>query len=107
MFYRNFFVKFSVIAGAIIATLILTIRLSVPASDIVAAIFPPWWSTERTFEAVASAGELVEAGHFPMILIVRGDPAVLAARLYDEGALFIIDFSAVGGCAARNLEIAQ
>jgi hypothetical protein len=107
MFYRNFFVKFSVVAGAIIATLILTIRLSVPASDIVAAIFPPWWSTERTFEAAASAGDLVEAGHFPMILIVRGDPAVLAARLYSAGALFIIDFRALGGCAARNLEIAQ
>ena len=69
------------------------------APDRLAAVFPPWWSTARVFGAAGEAGDIAGAGGAPFIVILRGDPARLAARARDAGALLLLDPALAGVCA--------
>src|SRR6185312_15588729 len=52
-----------------VATLSLQVR---PGTEIVAVAFPPWWSTERAFQAAASAdAAIVRMTAVPSLLVVR------------------------------------
>jgi hypothetical protein len=89
---------------AIAATLILPLATAAPDSDVVAAVFPPWWGAADTFKAAASAGHPMRLGRFSSIVIVRGDHSVLAARLRSAGALILIDSRAFSGCGTSSGE---
>lgn len=91
--------------GCLAATLLIVVISSMPRSDKVAAVFPPWWSAARAFEAAASAGRIVALGRLPSILIVHGDPARLAPDLRDAGALLVFDSSLSAGCRSANLDL--
>src|ERR1700753_3116733 len=79
-----------------VAALTLQVR---PGSDVVAVAFPPWWSTQQTIVAVASAdAALVRTTAVPSLLIVRPNGASLD-RLRKAGAWLIVDPQAVAACA--------
>jgi hypothetical protein len=63
-----------------------------------AAVFPPWWGERRVIGAAASAGDIVARGGAVNVVLVRGDPATLQARLRTAGALFLLDPLAAGFC---------
>ncbi|WP_158817857.1 hypothetical protein [Methylocapsa sp. S129] len=56
-----------------------------------AAVFPPWWSPARAFEAAGAAGEVTRIGAFSSVLIVHSREPALAERLRKAGALLILD----------------
>lgn len=88
------------------ASLILVLALSHPRAERLAAVFPPWWTTERALMAAAGAGRIEALGRLPATVIVRGDPARLAERLRLAGAVFTFDSSLSIGCEASAPEIA-
>jgi hypothetical protein len=66
----------------------------------VAAIFPPWWSAERSFIAAASTGgAIVRQGAWSSILVVVSADGDLPRRLRDAGALLLVNPAALGGCS--------
>lgn len=70
----------------------------------VAVIFAPWTTRDVAFaKAVAAGGLVVRAGITEDVLIVHGDGADLARRLYAMGAWAVIDPVAFGGCLAKPL----
>jgi hypothetical protein len=67
----------------------------------VAAIFPPWTSAEHAIVRAAQAGgRIVRPGLIDSIVVVQGDDADLADRLYAAGAWAVVDPAAWGGCLA-------
>jgi hypothetical protein len=67
----------------------------------VAAIFSPWTSAEGAMLQVAQAGgRIVRPGLLRSIVVVQGDDADLADRLYAAGAWAVVDPAAWGGCLA-------
>lgn len=92
--------------SAIILTLLAVTLSSASPRDPgrVAAVFPPWWTPARAAGAATSAGDISGAGAVPFILILRGDPATLGARLRAAGALVLLDPDAAGVCAKTVLE---
>lgn len=67
-------------------------------SGAIAAVFPPWWTAERVFEAAGGAGPLLDAGQASFVMVVGFDDPGVAERLRAAGALFLVDAAAVG-CA--------
>ena len=79
-----------------IAALSFQIR---PDTEVVAVIFPPWWSAEQAFQAAASANAaFVRTTAIPAILVVRPDDRAGLARLRDAGAWLTIDPRAIAAC---------
>jgi hypothetical protein len=68
----------------------------------VAAVFPPWWTAREAASAAASAGQIAGAGGAPFILILRGEPAQLSARLHAAGAWLLLDPAAAGQCTPSS-----
>jgi hypothetical protein len=69
-------------------------------NDPVAAIFPPWWTAARGFEAAALSGvPIVRTGAFANILVLAPGQPNLPARLHAAGAWMVVDAMALGGCA--------
>src|SRR5579872_1356289 len=67
-----------------IAALTLRVR---SGSEIVAVAFPPWWGTQQTFLAAASAdAAIVRMTAVPSLLVVRPDRRDGLARLRKAGA---------------------
>lgn len=89
------------------ASLVLVLGMAHPRAERLAAVFPPWWPTERAMAAAADAGRIVALGRLPATVIVRGEPGRLAERLRAAGALFTFDSSFSIGCEASAPEIAQ
>jgi len=68
-------------------------------SEVVAVVFPPWWSAQQALQATASAGAaFVRTTAIPAILVVRPDDRAGLSRLHDAGAWFAIDPRAVAAC---------
>jgi hypothetical protein len=79
-----------------VAALALQVR---PGSEIVAVAFPPWWSTQQSLLAAASAdAAIVRITAVPSLLVVRPDPVNGLERLRKAGAWFAIDPQAVAAC---------
>jgi hypothetical protein len=73
-----------------------------PGDDVVAVIFPPWWGTDRSIAAVASArAALVRAGGLSSIFIVQPAAADGLTRLREAGAWLTVNPKAVGACFAN------
>jgi hypothetical protein len=80
----------------IIAALSVQIR---PDTEVVAVVFPPWWSAEQAFQAAATANAaFVRTTAIPAILVVRPDSRSGLARLREAGAWFAIDPQAIAAC---------
>ena len=93
-------VRAALVCGSlIIASLVfVAIPAASPARpDLVAALFPPWWSSGRIIAAAATAGAPVAVGRWTSIVVVRGDQNS-AARLRSAGALFLMDPRNAIGC---------
>jgi hypothetical protein len=68
-------------------------------SEVVAVVFPPWWSAEQAFQAAASANAaFVRTTAIPAILVVRPDNRAGLDRLHEAGAWFAVDPRAVAAC---------
>jgi len=82
-----------------VAAMALQVR---PGSEIVAVVFPPWWSTQRSMLAAGSAdAAIVRATAVPSLLVVRPDRTNGMARLRQAGAWFAIDPQAIAACFSR------
>jgi hypothetical protein len=72
---------------------------SPPDTEVVAVVFPPWWNTQQSLQAAASANAgLVRTTAIPAILVVRPHEQAGLARLREAGAWFSIDPRAVAAC---------
>jgi hypothetical protein len=70
-----------------------------PDAEIVAVVFPPWWSAQEAMQAAASANaEFVRTTAIPTILIVRPDGQSGLPRLHQAGAWLAIDPRAIAAC---------
>ena len=85
------------LASAIaVAALSLQVR---PGTEVVAVVFPPWWSTQHIFEAAASAhAAIVRTTAISAILVVRPDEHEGLDRLRQAGAWLAIDPQAIAAC---------
>ena len=95
--------------GLMIIGLFVTVALAAaPGNDArLAAVFPPWWSSEDVFAAAARAGRPISAGGLGFIILVgaaddASQPA-LSERLKAQGALVLIDGSAFRPCGGTSL----
>jgi hypothetical protein len=79
-----------------IAALTLQAR---PDTEVVAVVFPPWWSASQAMMAAASANAaFVRPTAIPAILVVRPDSEAGLSRLRHAGAWFSIDPRAIAAC---------
>jgi hypothetical protein len=79
-----------------VAALSLQVR---PGTEIVAVAFPPWWSTEQTFNAAASAdAAIVRMTAIPSLLVVRPDQHDGLTRLRKAGVWLAMDPQAIAAC---------
>lgn len=70
-----------------------------PDAEVVAVVFPPWWSEQQAIQAVASANAaFVRTTAIPAILVVRPDDHAGLSRLHEAGAWFAIDPKAIAAC---------
>jgi hypothetical protein len=82
-----------------VAALSLQVR---PGSEIVAVVFPPWWSKQQSMLAAGSAdAAIVRTTAVPSLLVVRPDQTDGMARLRRAGAWFAIDPQAIAACFSR------
>jgi hypothetical protein len=79
-----------------IAALSFQIR---PDAEVVAVVFPPWWSARQALQAAAAANaEFVRTTAIPAILVVRPNDQAGLTRLREVGAWFSIDPRAIAAC---------
>ena len=95
---RRPFAATVLVVGAILISLAPAAGVAAQPRDphIVAVVFPPWWTTERSDAAASAVGVLSSRESSGRIRVVYGGP-----RLIDElkaaGAWLIVD-PAVAGC---------
>ncbi len=79
----------------------VTLRVG-PGDNVVAVVFPPWWTTERSFAAAASAeASIVRVGGFSPVLVVQPAAVNGLERLYRAGAWLLVNPTGVGACLAN------
>src|SRR5271167_2479985 len=60
-------------------------------AEIVAVVFPPWWSTQQAFQAAASAhATIVRVTAIPAVLVVRPDDQAGMTRLREAGVWLVM-----------------
>jgi hypothetical protein len=74
-------------------------------AEIVAVVFPPWWSTRQAMQAAAAANAtIVRATAIPAVLVVRPDDHAGLTRLREAGAWLAMDPKAVAACLIFGAE---
>ena len=82
-----------------IAALSLQVR---PDAEVVAAAFPPWWSTQQVFLAAASANAaIIRETALAGLLVVRPSDKDGLTQLRKAGAWLIMDPQAVAACITK------
>lgn len=66
----------------------------------IAAVFPPWWTADRSLDAAARAGAIAGVGALSFIVAVRSAEPDLSVRLREVGALAVIDDHFISFCGA-------
>ena len=70
-----------------------------PGAEVVAVAFPPWWTSQQSLEATASAdAAIVRTTAIPVVLVVRPNDHEGLSRLRQAGAWLTIDPQAVAAC---------
>jgi hypothetical protein len=88
----------ALLVASVIAVAALSFQPS-PDSEVVAVVFPPWWSTQHIFEAAASAdASIIRTTAIAAVVVVRPDQHAGMERLRKAGALLAIDPQAIAGC---------
>jgi len=89
-------------AGLLLASFLAVAALTFharPGIEVVAIAFPPWWNSQRVFEAIASAdAAIVRTTAFSTIMVVRPDDHEGLARLRNAGVWLAIDPQAIAAC---------
>lgn len=89
-------------AGLLLLGATGTAAVALPASpqaEIVAAMFPPWWSERQVFGAIAAAEAApVRLTALPAVVVVRPAATEGRARLRAAGAWFAADPRATAAC---------
>ncbi len=67
----------------------------------VMAIFPPWWSAERSVIAASQAGPVLGAGSFPFMVAIKGETPDFVEGLRAAGAVLIVDGRRFPVCAKK------
>jgi hypothetical protein len=92
-------------AALLVASWIAIAALSLqarPGSEIVAVVFPPWWSAQEVFLAAASANAaIVRMTAFPSLLVVRPDDRDGLARLRQSGVWLTMDPQVIAACFTK------
>jgi hypothetical protein len=74
-----------------------------PDTEVVAVVFPPWWSTQHIFEAAASANAaIIRTTAIAAVVVVRPDDHEGMTRLRKAGAWLAIDPQAIAACFNRT-----
>jgi hypothetical protein len=77
-----------------------------PGAEIVAVLFPPWWSSQQVFAALASAdAAVVRTTAVSTLMVVRPDDHEGMARLRNAGVWLALDPQAVAACFIKTKEI--
>ncbi len=63
------------------------------------AIFPPWWSAERSLEAASRIAGVTGLGALPFIVAVAGSQRDLETELRGAGAMAVLDGARFALCA--------
>lgn len=70
-----------------------------PGTDVVAMVFPPWWSVQRALLAAATAdAEIVRTTALGSVIVVRPHDGDGLSRLRAAGGWFAIDPRAAAAC---------
>jgi hypothetical protein len=92
-------------AALLVASWVAIAALSLqarPGAEIVAVVFPPWWSAQEVFLAAASANAaIVRMTALPPLLIVRPDDLNGLARLRQAGVWLTMDPQAIAACFGK------
>lgn len=79
-----------------VALLSLQVR---PGATVVAVVFPPWWTADHVFTAVAASdAAIVRTTALSTILVVRPAEQDGFGLLRAAGALFVADPQAISAC---------
>ncbi len=82
-----------------IAALSLQVRAG---AEIVAVLFPPWWSAQQVFLAAASAdAAVVRLTAITPLLVVRPDEHDGLTRLNKAGAWLVLDARVIAACFGK------
>jgi hypothetical protein len=96
-------------AGLLLASVIAVAAFAFharPGAEIVAVLFPPWWSSQQVFAAIASAdAAVVRTTAVSTLMVVRPDDHEGMARLRNAGVWLAIDPQAVAACFIKTKEI--
>ena len=88
------------VSSVVIASLSLQARAGM---DTVAAIFPPWWSSQQAMEAAAAAdASVIRTGMIPAIMVVQPARDGGLTKLHAAGAWFTVDPQAVAACLSNS-----
>jgi hypothetical protein len=88
----------ALLAASFVAVAALSLQVR-PGAEVVAVVFPPWWSARQAFLAAASANAaIVRVTAIPSILVVRPDQHDGLKRLRDAGVWFATDPQAISAC---------
>lgn len=69
----------------------------------IAAIYPPWWSLGEAFQAARQADAyVIRTGAWSTIVVVQSANPGFSQRLYDAGAILLLDAQAIGGCLSNG-----
>ena len=93
-------------AALLVASWVAITALSMqvrPGAEIVAVVFPPWWSAQEVFLAAASANAaIVRMTALPSLLVVRPDDHDGLARLRQAGVWLTMDPQAIAACLTKE-----
>ena len=96
-------------AGLLLASVIAVAALSFhvrPDADIVAIAFPPWWSAQQVFAAIASVdADIVRTTAISTLVVVRPGDREGLTRLRHAGVWLAIDPQAIAACFSKEKEI--
>jgi hypothetical protein len=88
----------ALLLGSVIAIAALSFQAR-PEADVVAIVFPPWWTEREALLAIAAAqADIVRTTAMPAVVVVRPYGGEGLARLRAAGGWFAIDPQAVAAC---------
>ncbi|MDP3078360.1 hypothetical protein [Bradyrhizobium sp.] len=88
----------ALLLASVVAVAALSLQVR-PGTEVVAVAFPPWWNSQQTFAATASAdAAIVRTTAVAAILVVRPSDQEGLRRLRQAGAWLTIDPQAIAAC---------
>ncbi|TAL02119.1 MAG: hypothetical protein EPO08_07870 [Rhodospirillaceae bacterium] len=84
--------------GVLVASAVVP-RFQARPGATVAAVFPPWWSSDATLRAAMQAGvAIVATSRMPNVVLVSANSVDTLLGLYQTGAWSLIGTDSAAGC---------